>query len=360
MLKLNQEYTYKKICEELGWKESSGNQKKKQIKEIEDSYEFYHPENKKTHKPKKSYIFTKQLKKPELQDRRANNGAVKKIPDATFEYLFQCILVSGIRKNGYHQRGRMNDIYIPSYLIYKEFGFDIYKILKDMTSVFEEYICIKAKKIFQDLCIDTVRNQTITRICKMLGYPANNLPKGILRQESKSCEHTVPDDDLLIEYEIYMGWFLDFYELRSEREAVRSGKYFEIIEGIEHEFEVHMKKYGVRKLNKITVESIEFEQHFKSDRKQKEMLQEVFQRVILHTILDGIQRRCNSEKHYKVELSLDEKAILIRYFEKMYVVAKCEDKKILERTEELKNQIKQQIEERNRNEIETVSGIEGE
>ena len=94
MLELNQEYTYKKICEVLGWKESSGNQKKKQIKEVEDSYEFYHPENKKTHKPKKSYIFTKQLKEPKLQDKRVNNGAVKKIPDATFEYLFKCILVS--------------------------------------------------------------------------------------------------------------------------------------------------------------------------------------------------------------------------------------------------------------------------
>ena len=79
----------------------------------------------------------------------------------------------------------------------------------------------------------------------------------------------------------------------------------------------------------------------------------------MNTILDGIQRRCNSEKHYKVELSLEEKAILIHYFEKMYVIAKCEDKKILERTEELKNQINQQIEERNRNEIETVWGIEG-
>lgn len=37
MLELNQEYTYKKICEVLGWKESSGNQKKKQIKEVEDT-----------------------------------------------------------------------------------------------------------------------------------------------------------------------------------------------------------------------------------------------------------------------------------------------------------------------------------
>ncbi len=60
---LNTEYTYKQLCELLGWKNySGGNGKKAQIKEIESSFEFYHPMNKKTHKEKKSYIFTKQLK----------------------------------------------------------------------------------------------------------------------------------------------------------------------------------------------------------------------------------------------------------------------------------------------------------
>ena len=43
MLELNKEYTYKEICSVLGWKESTGNQKIKQIKEIESSYEFFHP-----------------------------------------------------------------------------------------------------------------------------------------------------------------------------------------------------------------------------------------------------------------------------------------------------------------------------
>ena len=103
MLKLNQEYTYKKICEELGWKESSGGQKQKQIKEIESSFEFYHPENKKTHKPKKSYIFTKQLKEPELEDKRKTNSGVKRVPDGVFEYLFKCVLSSGVQRNEYHQ-----------------------------------------------------------------------------------------------------------------------------------------------------------------------------------------------------------------------------------------------------------------
>ena len=57
-IELNKEYTYQQICKILGWDLKAGNSKKAQIKEIESAYEFYHPENKKTHKQKKSYIFT--------------------------------------------------------------------------------------------------------------------------------------------------------------------------------------------------------------------------------------------------------------------------------------------------------------
>lgn len=62
MLELNKEYTYSQICEIVGWEQKAGNSKKAQINEIESAYEFYHPMNKKTHKEKKSYIFTKQLR----------------------------------------------------------------------------------------------------------------------------------------------------------------------------------------------------------------------------------------------------------------------------------------------------------
>ena len=75
---LNKEYTYKQLCELLGWKNySGGNGKKAQIKEIESSFEFYHPMNKKTHKEKKSYIFTKQLKdlvEPSVQNNGGSNN----------------------------------------------------------------------------------------------------------------------------------------------------------------------------------------------------------------------------------------------------------------------------------------------
>ena len=75
---LNTEYTYSQICEIVGWKKySGGNSKKAQIKEIESCFEWYHPENKKTHKPKKSYIFTKQLRdlvEPSTENSKGNNN----------------------------------------------------------------------------------------------------------------------------------------------------------------------------------------------------------------------------------------------------------------------------------------------
>ena len=84
---LNKEYTYSQICEIIGWTVySGGNVKKAQIKEIELCFEWYHPENKKTHKPKKSYIFTKQLREP-VEPSRQNNGKQSNDVIDFYDYL---------------------------------------------------------------------------------------------------------------------------------------------------------------------------------------------------------------------------------------------------------------------------------
>lgn len=62
MLELHKEYTYAQICKILGWKVTGGDSKKAQLKEIESAYEFYYPINKKTNKPKKTYIFTRKIR----------------------------------------------------------------------------------------------------------------------------------------------------------------------------------------------------------------------------------------------------------------------------------------------------------
>ena len=89
MIELNKEYTYPQICEILGWTIQKGNGKLAQIKEIESCFEFYHPENKKTHKPKKSYIFTKQLKEP-VEPSRQKNG--KQSQDVIDFYDYLCFI----------------------------------------------------------------------------------------------------------------------------------------------------------------------------------------------------------------------------------------------------------------------------
>lgn len=74
MLEMNKEYTYQQICDVLGWEKQAGNSKIAQIKEIESCYRFYHPINKKTHKEKKSYIFTEKIRDAKLPSRQDNQG----------------------------------------------------------------------------------------------------------------------------------------------------------------------------------------------------------------------------------------------------------------------------------------------
>ena len=89
MLKLNKEYTYREICNELGWKVfTGGDSKKAQLKEIESAYRFFHPENKKTHKSKKSYIFTEMIRETVHPSVKFNGGIrnTKNI-DPTMDYI---------------------------------------------------------------------------------------------------------------------------------------------------------------------------------------------------------------------------------------------------------------------------------
>ena len=120
MLELNKEYTYSQICEALGWDVKAGNSKKAQIKEIEGSYKFYHPMNKKTHKEKKSYIFTEQLKElvePSLANSRGNNN---KNIRPMIEYL----------------QGYLSDDYIGNYYTFGDWFYELLDLLdKDLCKV---------------------------------------------------------------------------------------------------------------------------------------------------------------------------------------------------------------------------------
>lgn len=86
-LELNKEYTYPQICETVGWKQTTGDSRMAQIREIEDANEYYHPINKKTHKPKKSYIFTKKLRDLVEPSRENSAGNNRKNIQPMIDYL---------------------------------------------------------------------------------------------------------------------------------------------------------------------------------------------------------------------------------------------------------------------------------
>ena len=86
-LELNKEYTYPQICETVGWEQTTGNSRLAQIREIEDANEYYHPINKKTHKPKKSYIFTRKLRDMVEPSKENSAGNNRKNIQSMIDYL---------------------------------------------------------------------------------------------------------------------------------------------------------------------------------------------------------------------------------------------------------------------------------
>lgn len=304
MLELNKEYTYKEICKILGWKETTGAQKTKQIKEIEASYEFFHPENKKTHKLKKSYIFTKQIKAPELTDGRKKNGAENLFPEDEFEYLLKCMYVKGFNINCYYCRGMVYEMYLSSSLIYAEFGFDVYSALKDVRYD-ESYDSIGY--LFEQICVDAVKANTITRICKRYNYSKNSLPKGILREDGKN---TVPDNGLLPLYEEYMKDCLSEHNCRSEMEAVKKRVYSDIVNEIKAKFEEEKNIHGVKRYNLIEIPVGEI-RDFKVDNNKRVRLRIKCCRIIVDSIMKSVSNRCNDAKAYRRPLNQQEKKVLL-------------------------------------------------
>ena len=318
MLELNKEYTYKEICSVLGWKESTGNQKIKQIKEIESSYEFFHPENKKTHKPKKSYIFTKQLKEPVIVDKRKNNGAENLFPEEDFEYLFKCMLQRGTWLDFWHQRGQMNEVYVSQSIIYITFlGRNLYTLIDGIRYVRlnkdDKPDYLKAMYVFRNICMDAAKSNTVTRICKKMHYKKNVMPKGILRHENSKDTHTVPDNELLETYQTRMGELLQEYRVGSELQAIQRGCYFDILLEIQIWFEEELEKYGVKRYNLITIEDMSEIEEFIPEREKTEELQKKMLCVIVESIIKSVRNRCTEAKTYKIKLKPEEK-ILLGYY----------------------------------------------
>lgn len=321
MLELNKEYTYSQICEIVGWEKKGGNSKLLQMKSIESAYEFYHPINKKTHKEKKSYIFTKQLCEIELVDGRKNNGANSAFPQDEFDYLLNCLLKKGIERNEYFHRSDECPVYVTNTVIYDEFGFDCYGLLNMVVKSDADIDEVIFKNLFQQIVLQSVKSNTITKICKKFGYAKNAIPKGILRNEhkySKSKKNvvTIPDDELLGEYDGYVSEFTRNCGFHNIADIINNGLYGDMLQYIKGEFE-EKKLYGVTKLNKIYLPNDVYDEvfHFQIDTKTKEKYQEHFKEIIMDSVEKSVLNRINGVKEYSFKMNDIQRNILKDYFE---------------------------------------------
>lgn len=313
MIQLNQEYTYVKICEELEWQVySGGNSKKAQIKAIEEAYEFYHPINPKTHKPKKSYIFTKQLKELNKETKPKRT----KFPDEEFTYLLYAMFKESIRKNEYWQRGMCGIVYVNNTVIYESFGLNPYLACnkENLPIVEGDTLVID---VFQNIVLEIVKSMTISRICRVFKFPKNSMPKGILRFEgirSLAAKRKIPDDSLLEEYNKREKEIMQEYGFKSIIEAVKKEKYLVIQERVQTSFEAE-KKMGVKRVNKIDIPGEMFIEINKYDINQDIVLeyQKHFCKIVVESVSQSVEKRINQDDKYKLKLSTGKKEMLKTY-----------------------------------------------
>lgn len=320
MIKLNEEYTYENICKILDWKKSTGAQKQRQIKCIEESFEFYHPINKKTKKLKKSYVFTKQIKKPILEDTRGgfreNSGRKSLIPEEEFDYLWKVMVSEAYKKNKYIERSWLNKVYFSNTLLFEMFGFSYSYYLKKAKLEEDDDI---VKNVFQNIVYETLKANTITRLCKRYGFNKNSLPKGILRSKnSVKLGQMIDDDELLDEYNEIEAKILKEMNCYSVVDAVRQEKYKRLMDDIQSEFS-SKKKYNVQKFNVIKVEDfsvIENGENF-GDKKLIEEYRNHFRQVILSSIEKSCLNRIKNNQKYKLKLNKKQKELLKKYLYNM-------------------------------------------
>lgn len=233
-LELNKEYTYKEICDVFGWIKQSSDSKKAQIKQIESCYEFYHPMNKKTKKPKKSYIFTAKIKDmEEIKHGGAREGAGRKTNmQEEFDIILKCYLHKEFNKNTYfnYVLGYENIFYFSKSSMYKFFGAnkDIYGV-KDDKNV--------NKQIYETI-MDKYQSQVTTLIWdKVKRNKDIGLSKGIITYKSNNKNSAEVHDEELDTYNRYQSIYLEECKFKSLRDVVKNGQWKEMQNWISDKFE---------------------------------------------------------------------------------------------------------------------------
>lgn len=310
MIKLNEIYTYKELCNLRNEKVKTGKSKKLQLKNWRRYFEW---ENITTQKYKIIKIYDVPKEK---NDGRKYNGRKNLIPEEEFDYLWKVMVLEAYKKNKYIERSWLNKVYFSNTLLFEMFGFSYGHYLKK--AKFEEDDDI-VKNVFQNIVYEALKANTVTRLCKRYGFNKNSLPKGILRSKnSVKLGQMIDDDELLDEYNEIEAKILKEMNCYSIVDAVRQGKYKRLIDGIQSEFS-SKKKYNVQKFNVIKVEDfsvIENSENFE-DKKLIEKYRNHFRQVVLSSVEKSCLNRIKNNQKYKLKLNEKQKELLKKYLYNM-------------------------------------------
>lgn len=300
---LNTEYTYAEICETLGWNETGGKAKKKQISIIESCYEFEHPIHPRTKKPSKKYIFTKKIKDIEYTDNRCNNGGNKNcgrkslFDNEQAEYLLLNTFNNYLKKSNIFN----NNIYLSNGEIFRNFGFDYYSIMSKIQIHDEDFEDRIFKTVFEQLVYEKVHTCSISKLQKMISFS-----KGLTKEANNGKR--VPCDELLFVYDMLETQYLEENNLKNINEAIRCGKYKSMAKHIQSELYTHSHARKVLKVNKIAFDCDWYNKalSFKGNEKTTEELKKNFRDIVISSIETAIMKRVNREKDYKSITTLKE------------------------------------------------------
>ena len=153
-----------------------------------------------------------------------------------------------------------------------------------------------------------------------------------------------------------MKVLLDMYDCASEAVAVTKN-YYSVFTGMISDAYKQEGIYGVKRVNLIRINADMFkgQKKFKRDSRLRTQLQSKMRDIILSSILKTIENRCVSTKHYSLELTIEEKRLMIGYFEQMMDYLFCKDEDLKKRIEAMYCKLDEEVAAAKENQKEDVA-----
>lgn len=273
MIEFNTEYNYKDICNALGWHISTGAKRQNQIKIIEESFEYYHPFNKKTKKPKKSYIFTRQIK--DIKDTKRD------IFINLYNYISNIPHYQISVGNGYFLAD-------TSHIYNAFFGIDIFDKINRLKANNNQSLVIVS--VFVDDMLSVVKNMTIAKICRYEDVGKATLPKSIVRCKKRGAG-LIEDYALLSTYEQYEQDFVNLRHYDNLRDVFFHDNQKALNEYVQMRFKEDYGINGIKKVNRVPLTH----KHYKYDKNKVPEQQREYRLLLLDALTQKAYNRISAK-----------------------------------------------------------------